>query len=681
LYINETVQRNYHLLPDAKLLSEVVVTAHKEENAAGKTSYLITPNEVKGKTTALDLMNVIPEITFNPTTQTLSEFGKGAVKILINGMNASERDLLALRPEDVQKLEHYDIPPERYVTYGGVINVITKKKVDGWNGGLNLSNGLTAKYMNELLYFKYNKGKSQFSLNYYLNYRDYSSQFQNDFYQYEFDGMDYQRQQQLKNHFGYGMHQVTLGYIYQDANNAFQLKLSPNYTSRHKRGKSSINLLEGESSTFRDGTNRLFSSEFDPVVDAYYNRKLPHKAEVSANVVGSGFFTHTTYSNQEYASGTSSLLLNDKAKERNRKYSIYAEAYYDINLPFGQWTSGYSLEAYTMHSKVDNVFSNSSFTTNFSQNYLYTELTGQKGRWGYYASLGVSKNRNKTVEKTYNYWLFMPRFYLQYKLSYKGVNYLRLLFTRSMDEPNIASLSNNMSYVTDQIVKQGNPYLQRSDKNSISLSYVNYAPVIRYNIRFLYNYIKSPIIPYYKMGDDAIFYTYENGNNSQIYGADILFMLIPFKKNLLTASIRASVKNISFNSPSMGKYSHWYTPIIYQLNFLYKKWSAVYQGRVVSSNLDGLYLSDDENISWAQISYRLKKVILSIGCLWPLAKAKYYTRTIPQSLVAESFRTHIKDDNSLFTIGIVWNISQGATYKDRKRNLQYQDTDAGTFYK
>ena len=58
------------------------------------------------------------------------------VKILLNGISASDIDLKGIPANKIVKVEYYNIPPARYADAGTLINVITKKLDNGVNAGV-----------------------------------------------------------------------------------------------------------------------------------------------------------------------------------------------------------------------------------------------------------------------------------------------------------------------------------------------------------------------------------------------------------------------------------------------------------------------------------------------------------------------------------------------------------------
>ena len=159
----DAATKSFTLKEDLIALEEVAVVAHTKRQDLNKTTYLITADDRKVATHSIDLLSKIPQIGYDPITQKLNS-QQGNVKVLINGANATEQDLLALDARVVKNIENYDFPPARYAGYASVVNIITKKLDQGFTGNVSLQHAFNTLFGNDNLYLKYNWGKNQLSL-------------------------------------------------------------------------------------------------------------------------------------------------------------------------------------------------------------------------------------------------------------------------------------------------------------------------------------------------------------------------------------------------------------------------------------------------------------------------------------------------------------------------------------
>ena len=133
------VVRDYVLSEDVAEIDAVVVTANNTASYFDRTVYTITNEDRKAAVTSLDLTNKIPQIRINRQTNQITA-SDGSVTVLVNGIASSEQELTTLRPEDVRKIEYYDLPPIKFGLSNGnkVINIITKIREDGIYGSVEL---------------------------------------------------------------------------------------------------------------------------------------------------------------------------------------------------------------------------------------------------------------------------------------------------------------------------------------------------------------------------------------------------------------------------------------------------------------------------------------------------------------------------------------------------------------
>jgi hypothetical protein len=677
-----SLTRNYRLETNAEMLEEVEIRGQRVTPSMEKVTYSILPDDMKEKLHALDLLEIIPTLRVDPLSLKVIAMGDKPVKLLVNGMNASETELQALLPEDVVRLEHYEIPPARYAAYETVVNVITRKIDSGFTGGITLSHAFTTGFGNDMAFFKYNHRQHQLSLNYFLGYRDYSDQRQDMNYDYSFRNIHYKKDAQVQRRFGYDQHVISLTYTFQGSDNStFQARFSPNYLYSHVRGTSDIRFLAGSETAERTGKLTNFQNEFNPTADLYYWHKLTDKDELAFNMVATGFMTSNDYLAKEYGGeGMNELLLDNDADEQNRKYSLIGEAYYSRKLHAGRLNAGYSGEIYRLSSHVINTFGDTKFSTSFRQHYLYAEWVGQTGNWGYNASFGISRKETDTYADTYAAWILRPFFTLQYHINPQ--QRLRLSFERNNAEPSISSLSDNKTYITDHIIEQGNPYLRHSIANRTALNYTLTARHFTLTLAPSFTYTESPINSYFTESEDYIVRTSENGSSQRQYGIQYNLRLQPFRSNILSLTLFGELRNTELFSPYIGHQSHLYKPFGYQLNLSLGNFSAQYQGRIVGYRLNGPYLTSDENLSTIELRYRTSdNFSILASCFWPFTESRYHTYTIPESVVQYSNSTRIYDNASMILAGFSWTFGKGKKYAEKNKLLQNRDMDSGVFYR
>ena len=92
---------------------------------------------------------------------------RGGVQIRINGIVVGKPDMLALNPKDISKIDFINNPGVRYgdgIAY--VINIVTRRNGSGYTVGMDLTSALTTLQGDDMVYGKWNKGKSELLFSY-----------------------------------------------------------------------------------------------------------------------------------------------------------------------------------------------------------------------------------------------------------------------------------------------------------------------------------------------------------------------------------------------------------------------------------------------------------------------------------------------------------------------------------
>lgn len=158
-------------------LGEVTVNGVRVINKVDRQLLIPTKNMVKAATDGYELLKLIMAdgIVSDPVMRTISTTDGGSVQVRINDRQASQQDIIALRPDEVIRVEYIRNPGVRYSSegLGAVINYVVKRRYAGYVGGVNTLQAFAVGFNNSDAYFKYNHKKSEFSLIYWLSYRGY----------------------------------------------------------------------------------------------------------------------------------------------------------------------------------------------------------------------------------------------------------------------------------------------------------------------------------------------------------------------------------------------------------------------------------------------------------------------------------------------------------------------------
>jgi hypothetical protein len=670
--VGTTLTTDFELEVNEKMLNEVVVTASAVNRYADKSSYLISAADIKHARFSMDLLEKIPDLSIDPINQKVVS-AKGSVKLLINGVSASEIELRAIPAGKILRMDYYDIPPARYMGYGSVVNVITKTMDEGFSAGTTLQQALTTGFANDDLFLKYNHGKHQYSVDYLLNYRNYRDMKQETAYAYLFDDKQENRNEKTDNRFGYDDHFINLKYLHQvPENHVFQFRVSPNFSRRHSEDVSTIDL----NGHYRHGLKTDKSKITNPVLNAYYWKQLANQQELTVDVVGTLFSTRQDKLNREF-SDDNSLQLEDKMRLDNSKKSFIGELIYDKKIGMNKLSLGYKIETYRLFSKVENSFNNPDYRSSYLSNYAYGEFSGMKNKFLYRISVGMANRVSQSYDTRYSAWLFKPLLVGGYRIN--DLNTIRVLYTQSPEEPTLSDFSNNSIYVTDHIVKKGNPELKYSLIQAFALMYSYSHKALDFNLMAMCGETKNPINSYFLRTDSYLMQTTVNDLYSSEYGISYSLSVKPFSTDFLTLKLTGDVLTTRTNSLHYGQLSRLYAPFRYTVTFKYDAFLLSYQGNIVSKKLSGAFLVADENKSHITLRYTKENFSVSGNLFWAFTLSKYTTETTPESIVAYSNHRQIYDNANMFTLGLSYTFDSGKKYGEQDKRINNKDTDSGLF--
>ena len=101
---------------DSKVLEELTVTGARIINKVDRQYIIPTENMVKGSSNGYDLLQrmSLKGIMVDPVNQTIKSNRGGGVQVRVNDIKANSQDIMAIRPDEVVRVEYVDMPGVRY---------------------------------------------------------------------------------------------------------------------------------------------------------------------------------------------------------------------------------------------------------------------------------------------------------------------------------------------------------------------------------------------------------------------------------------------------------------------------------------------------------------------------------------------------------------------------------------
>lgn len=665
-------------------LDEVVVKGTRKINYVDKSIHTFTAEQIRNARHSSDLLGKVEDLTVDVLTNKITKIGGGSVKILINGVNATDNDLKMIPPDKVLKVEYYNIPPARYATVGTLVNVITKRLDTGWNGGIDVSHAFSTGFGNDAAFIKRVIGNHQLSLDYTLHYRNYKDRILSEEYRYKIDGTDYDYIYDTHEKFGYTTHDINLKYTYSHPGSlSFQAVLSPNFSTNFQQGDSRIFSTIKDTERLEKGSHDNHINTFNPSLNLYFSKRLRNEQELVIDLTGTYYRNKQRQYKHEGNDNGNATIWEDNMDLKNHKQSMIGEIAYTKKQGLGTISAGYKFTLASSRSTIRNVLSNGDeymYKSGNDRHYVYVEYSNSWKRLLYRIGIGETFVRTHNDDTRFSKWLFSPKVVLAYKIN--DSHLIQGMLTSSPSTPTISQLSNNATLITRELLRRGNPYLQSTADYIANLMYSYSNPWLNVKVGGIYSYEKGSINTNYREeeinGKKYIVSTSENAKDLKQYGGMYFVSIKPFKSELLTIRFYGIVAEQELNSSFAGRFRHLYTPFSYSVEMRKGSWGAIYGGSIVSRQVDGSYLQQDENVSNLQMFYQIKSLRITAGCYWLFTKSKYYYETLPNDVLRHSCRSYIDDNRSMITIGLSWNFSTGRKLSiDRK--IHNADTDKGTF--
>lgn len=652
-------------------LQEVEVKAAKVIHRPDGQILYPTPIQKETSSSGYSLLQklALPNIRVDEITHSLSAIdGRGSVQIRIDGIIAGREEMLSINPQRITRIDFIDNPGVRYgegIAY--VINIQTRRNDNGYTVGADLTHALTTRTGNDLVYGKWNAGKSELSLSYNFGYRHFKQNRTNESAHYLLtDGSVYtvNRNDIASRSRSFG-NDIQLKYNLADsADYVFQAALSAGFS--HTPGDYNLKQIS-------DGQNRYTATQkkqnrsSNPVLDLYFFKQLTPRQSLTLNAVGTYIRTSLQSS---YDEGTPYAY-----EVAGKTYSLMSEAIYENRLKPFTLTAGVNyMQKYTGNTYTGDV--NSHNPMHNRQAYAFGEIKGSVGLFRYTAGVGGTYIDYRQGEHTYQYGLFRPKVSIAYNPT-PDIQ-LKYDFQISGHVSQVAMISNTTIRNNSMEWTQGNPDIKpnRQQEHTFQVSYTR--PRFQ---SFLMAYGKlchQPNMATYLRTDDNRF-IYTQLNQKEI---DLLHLMLYVNFWIIPDKLSMAVSGTLFRCFNFGEdYTHCKTFYSGTANL------QAYLGQfTLSASIDsGFRFLEGEtegfNGSLAQLraAYRYKNLHLSLGWQQPLTpNYKQFQSDVYNRYVRKTTTLHCPDFGNLVSLNLAWKFSQGRAYKDIKRNIrQKADKDTG----
>ena len=649
-------------IKEGETLQEVTVKGSKVvQRVDGQTIYP-TRQQLESSTNGYSLLSklTLPHLRIDPVMHTITALSNlGNVQVRINGIMASKEDLLALDMKAVQHIDYIDNPGVRYgegIAY--VVNIIVKKPVSGYDIGADLTNTLTAVNGDETVYGKFNYGKSEFGVNYSLDYQNFKGTGYEEQATYELESGEKRSilRQQLDGQNKSLNHNIQLTYSLSDSNYVFQSKLSASRDIQPHR-------LWSKFDSFEDRSSSRTSS---PALDLYFHRDFKRHQSLTANAVATYIKTD---SHAEHNEGG-----NYAYNVTGKTYSLWTEAVYENRLkPFtlslgAQYGQKYINNVYSGDANADNAMRSSTL-------YFFGQLKGRLGKLGYMGGLGVSTRYYRQAEWNDRFLLFRPKLTVAYPLARN---------LRAKYDFEVSQHVSQIALVSDVSIKQnametlvGNPEITPNRVTSHDLRLTYSTPRIMSELQGYWRLNANCNMEKYTRKDGHFFQTQTNaGNECSFFFIQSYNRWEAIPEHLSITLYGGIYRFYNFTD----NYRHTYTAFNggASVETYLGRWTLTAYADNGWNFMEGEHRGHQAPAWYLTASYQLKNITLSLYAQHPFCARPLTNKTeVLSRYIHKDITQHSRDFGNMLTLNITWHLSSGRKYRDIQRTMNHRDTETG----
>lgn len=651
-------------------LDEVTVKAAKVVNKAD--GMIIYPTDAQ-KQASNNGYSILEKLTLaNLRVDNISHSitaidNRGGVQIRINGIVVGKQEMLALNPKDITKIDFINNPGVRYgdgIAY--VIDIVTRRNESGYTIGTDLASALTTLQGDGMVYGKWNRGKSEWSLSYGVSGYKTKGSKSKQLAEYTLtDGSIYTIErndvESLRKSIS---HDAKLTYNWADSTaTVFQASLSgafnnapDNYTVK--------DITDG-TRQYR-ATSRAKDKSLSPVLDIYFFRQLTPRQSITANAVGTYISTQTS---SYYDEGTPYQYDVD-----GKTASLLTEIIYENRLKPFTFSTG--LNNSYKYIKNDYLGDASALTkTNNNRLYAFAEIKGMFQPFSYTLGVGTSYIHYTQNGHRYNFWTFHPKASLTYQIN----NSMQLSYTYQMQDKvsRIAMTSDAMVRINSMEWTVGNPDLKPSHdmEHRLQFSYNNNRLQTFFDAYF--KQCLKPNMAHYERTDDNQF-IYTQINQKEIDALNVMayasYWLLPEKLQIAANGGIYRCFNFGYD------YTHCYTSWFYAGGITAYLGHFTLQGYIDNGNrfFEGESKGYNEAYSVLKASYTWRDWQFSLSWANPFdSNHKSYENELLNRNLYKHTIGYSKDSGNLVTLNVSWRLSRGNKRMSAEKKINLRDTDNG----
>ena len=682
-------------------LGEVVVEGDAVIQKVDRQILLPNKEQLGASSDGMSLLQnlQIPRIVVNPTDNTVKTLANQDVQLRINGIEASNSEVMAINPKDVIRIEYHDQPGVRFNGAAAVINYIVQHRDTGGNLMLNASNGVTMPGWGEYhLSGKVNFGKSSFSLLTHYSPRDiyWTRTNAETYYFSQKSKVESQKPYTIENRevgepTRFKGNPVNLGLTYNWTNgekNRVQIALRDNMLFMpHSKTNRDSRLYQGtDSFAIHDHES---TQSISPSLDIYYEHNLSSNNHLYFDLVG----TYINSSNDrrfeqtplgETVADTTDVL----SRVKGDKYSLIGEAIYekqweDIALTVGVRHNQQWMENQYNVQRDDVQGTKVSMMT--AETYAFAEVQQRVKQFSYAVGIGAMHTYIEQAGQKQSNWIARPQLTLSYDFG-KGVFWKYKGYVSGY-QPSLSAMSDVAQQIDKYQIRQGNPNLKpvMFVANEMQLSWQSTPSAgsgtnVNLNLWANYSYDHKPIM------DE----TFEQLIDGQSYAVRTYANHRGFHRLQVAPSVQVRVLNNSliFTVAPFANYyvslgnsythKHFNPGVRASIMGMYKGWQFFGEVTTRYNNLWGETLEYGEFYHHIGLGYNADKWGFRAMLMNPFSVKGYSIETKDLSALAPNTQhAEMRDFRQMLILNFHCNLDFGTQRRDSGKRINNEDKENG----
>lgn len=661
------------LKPASELLDEVVIQGEKVIQKVDRQLVMPTEAQKKASTNGVSLLQYlqIPGLSIHAMEKSITTNDGASVQLRINGVEVTQTEVMAIRPEDVIRVEYHEQPGLRYGGVAAVVDYIVRRRESGGNVSADLTNALSPLgFGNYQMSGKYHYGKSSFTALAQWSRRDLEWNRENEETFYYPDRVIINRETvAAPNRIKYDYITTSLNYNYTNneksmLNIAFRTDVKDipyGFTDRNT-------ILHQEEKEY-EVKDREQSETYIPSLDVYYQLNLKNDQHLYFDVVGTylGSKNQRTYSMTEVGQTPVEIF----SKTEGDKYSIIGEAIYERPLWNGKFTTGLRHNQAVM----DNVYDGdeqAKVSMNTAETSFFSEYQSKVGRLNYTLGIGALRTSYKQGESIQEKYFFRPTLNLSYSL---GKVYLRYNASLSGYAPSLSALSDVEQGMDAYQVRRGNPDLKSVTyfTNRLSASYRNKWMNVDLSAR--YSYDDKPIMEETIYENGKFVRTYDNQKGLHRLMCQTSIQFRPFKEYLSINLNPYFNRYISEGNTYLHTHSNW--GFRGSIVGMYKQWVFMADMNTSYHDLEGETISKGETYHTVALGYNKEKWAIQMMVWNPFTNDYHQGVENVSKLAPNKQLAFSKDFTRMVMLNVSFNLSFGKQKQTARKRIDNSDKDTG----